>query len=185
MANYSSAAARVQPEPSAPAGRSEPLARTLIYRGGRMPSAVADPQAANAVARQIVEYVAKLQLQNQLDLMHSQAEVINKALATASVATATEIAVAAQAKAKDSMLKAIQHLQAEEKRIKEMAAAQRSADLVTRTAVIRGASIIVGALTLLCWVGTMLSGTVFVHPLLSTMLFISSIVFYLMSKVDK
>jgi hypothetical protein len=58
-------------------------------------------------------------------------------------------------------------------------------DVVSRTSVIRGASVIVGGITVLCWLATALSGTPFIHPLLSTILLIGSIVFYAISRTDK
>jgi hypothetical protein len=147
--------------------------------------------APNAVARQIVEYVAQLQLQNQLELMRSQTEAINKALASASIATATEIAAAAQAraaaaqaKAKDSMLKAIQHLQAEEKRIKEMAAAQQSTlPQVSVPAAAKIASrlvFIVCMFALLLWAVT---GFSMIHPAIAGLTMIGCVGFYLMGRM--
>ena len=57
--------------------------------------------------------------------------------------------------------------------------------VVTVSSVLRGGSIIVGASTLLALVGTVLSGTVIIHPLLSLMLLISSVAFYLMSRLER
>jgi hypothetical protein len=59
------------------------------------------------------------------------------------------------------------------------------ADAVSRTAVMRGGAIIVGTTTLLCWLGTALSGVVFLHPLLSTILVVGSVAFYAMSRLER
>jgi hypothetical protein len=98
-----------------------------------------------------------------------------------------EIAAAAATKATISLQKGLQHLLAEEKRINAMAAAQQQTggDVVSRTAVIRGGALMVGITTAVCWLGTALSGTVLIHPLISSMLMIASVAFYGMSKLEK
>jgi hypothetical protein len=97
---------------------------------------------------------------------------------------AQEAHEAAVSNANVSLQAAMQHLLAEESRIKEMAAQQRSLDLVQRTTVMHGGSIIVGVLAVLAWLGTALGGTVLVHPLISILLVVGSLAFYMMSKVD-
>jgi hypothetical protein len=70
----------------------------------------------------------------------------------------------------------------------ELQMAQQSVtqrDFVSRTAVMRDGAIIVGAGALVCWLGTLLSGTVLVHPLISIMLLVGSLAFYFMSKLDE
>jgi hypothetical protein len=93
---------------------------------------------------------------------------------------------AAVSKANASLLAGVQHLLAEEKRIKEMAATQQhqARDSVSRTAVIRNGAWLVGVTTVVCWLGTVLSGTIFIHPLISTLLLLASIAFYVMSRLD-
>jgi hypothetical protein len=59
------------------------------------------------------------------------------------------------------------------------------AETVPLKSVLRGGALIVGASTLLAWVGTILSGTLIIHPLLAAMLLLSSLAFYLMSRLDR
>jgi hypothetical protein len=99
---------------------------------------------------------------------------------------AKSIHEAAVLKANASLRAGMQHLLAEEKRIKEMAAAQQhhERDLVSRTTVIRNGALLVGVSTAVCWLSTVLSGTIFIHPLISTLLLLASLAFYVMSRLD-
>jgi hypothetical protein len=57
-------------------------------------------------------------------------------------------------------------------------------DLVPVATVMRGGSALVGGFALVCSMGSALSGTILIHPLLSAILVVSSIGFFVMSLVS-
>jgi hypothetical protein len=64
-------------------------------------------------------------------------------------------------------------------------AIQSQSDMVSIPSVLRGGAAVTLAFALVCMVGTQLSGTVFLHPLLAGLLIVSSLGFYLMASLKK
>jgi hypothetical protein len=60
--------------------------------------------------------------------------------------------------------------------------AKDSADVLSVTAVRRGAAVFIGAFAIICGVGSLIGGTTLVHPFLALLLIVTSIGLYIMSR---
>jgi hypothetical protein len=69
----------------------------------------------------------------------------------------------------------------EEPHVEKSAVRVENADLISIKSVLRAGAAVVGAFAAVCWVGTLLSGTVLLHPLIAVLLIAASIGFYIMS----
>jgi hypothetical protein len=169
MPSYSSAAARLPPEQE-PGRRAAPLAKTIIFRGERMPPPTPpNGAAANTLVEKFAEFDKKT-------FAHKAAET----------AAAREIAAYVLRLEVERNLEPLRaELDALRSQVTASMSARQTIDTVSRTEVMRSGALIVGVTAAACWIGTVLSGTVLIHPLISVLLMIASVAFYGMSKLER